>query len=159
LKLVDERRRIVDVRLDGDARAWERPEIKHDRAVAIFDLLEENTFAPVDGTLGPFVLHLRVSENRLIFDLRDEADGPLQEFTLPGTVFRSVIRDYFVVCESYYEAIKTASPSKIQALDMGRRGLHNEGAELLRERLADDVDIDVDTARQLFTLICVLHLR
>ncbi|NQV56522.1 MAG: UPF0262 family protein [Rhodospirillales bacterium] len=156
---MDERLRIVDVRLDGDAQALDRRDIQHDRNVAIFDLLEENHFEPTDGTLGPFTLHLRVAENRMVFDVRDEADAPMTEFTLPGTVFRSIIRDYFVVCESYYEAIKTATPSKIQAIDMGRRGLHNEGAELMRERLAPHVNIDLDTSRRLFTLICVLHLR
>jgi uncharacterized protein (UPF0262 family) len=156
---VDQRRRIVDVKLGGDAELAERPEFSQDRRIAIFDLLEENTFAPVDGTLGPFVLHLGAAESRLHFDIRDEAGAPLKSFTLPGSVFRSVIRDYFLVCESYYDAVKSASPAKIEAIDMGRRGLHNEGAELLRERLAADVEIDTNTARQLFTLICVLNLR
>jgi uncharacterized protein (UPF0262 family) len=156
---VDERRRIIDIKLGGDAGPGERPEFSHDRRIAIFDLLEENTFAPVDGTPGPFVLHLGAAENRLHFDIRGEDGAPLKSFTLPGSVFRSVIRDYFLVCESYYDAVKTASPAKIEAIDMGRRGLHNEGAELLRERLAADVEIDANTARQLFTLICVLNLR
>ncbi len=156
---METRRRIIDIKLGGDAEPSERAEFSQDRRIAIFDLLEENTFAPVDGTLGPFVLHLGAAENRLLFDVRSEDGAPLKNFTLPGSVFRSVIRDYFLVCESYYDAVKSASPAKIEAIDMGRRGLHNEGAEILRDRLAGHVEIDTKTARLLFTLICVLNLR
>ncbi len=156
---METRRRIIDIKLGGDAAPGERPEFSQDRRIAIFDLLEDNSFAPVDGTPGPFVLHLGAAENRLHFDVRSEDGAPLKSFTLPGSVFRSLIRDYFLVCESYYDAVKTASPARIEAIDLGRRGLHNEGAELLRDRLAADVEIDTNTARQLFTLICVLSLR
>ncbi len=152
-------RHIIDIKLGGDAEPSERAELSKDRRIAIFDLLEGNWFAPVGGTPGPFVLHLGAAENRLHFDIRSEDGAPLKSFTLPGSVFRSVIRDYFLVCESYYGAVKTASPAKIEAIDMGRRALHNEGAELLRDRLAGHVEIDAKTARQLFTLICVLNLR
>lgn len=156
---MDERRRIVNVFLDERSVGRRKPEIEHDRAVAIFDLLEENFFAPVGDVLGPFNLHLSIEENRLRFDVRDEADGELFDFNLPLSIFRTVIKDYFVICESYYEAIKNASPSKIEALDMGRRGIHNEGSETLQERIKEFVDVDFDTARRIFTLICVLHIR
>ena len=127
--------------------------------VAIFDLLEANYFAPsVDGQ-GPYNLVLSVRENRLIFDIRDDGDGALGEFALPLTPFRRIVKDYFTVCESYFSAIKTAPPSQIEAIDMGRRGLHNEGSEILRDQLAGKIEIDFDTARRLFTLLCVLHIK
>jgi len=156
---MDERRRIVNVFLDEKSVGRHSPEIEHDRAVAIFDLLEENYFAPANGDLGPFSLHLGLEENRLRFDVRDEADMEMFDFNLPMSNFRSIIKDYFLICESYYDAIKAASPSKIEAIDMARRGLHNEGSELLSVRLKDQVEVDFATARQLFTLICVLHIR
>jgi uncharacterized protein (UPF0262 family) len=111
------------------------------------------------GLEGPYNLHLRIEENRLNFGVRSEADEALADFTLPLSSFRSIIKDYFVICDSYYKAIKTAAPSRIEAIDMGRRGLHNEGADLLIERLSGKVDMDRGTARRLFTLICVLHVR
>tara|TARA_B100000315_G_scaffold65404_1_gene59373 strand:- start:6776 stop:7246 length:471 start_codon:yes stop_codon:yes gene_type:complete len=156
---MDERRRIVNVFLDEGTVGRRSPEIEHDRAVAIFDLLEENYFAPANGELGPFSLHLSLAENRLQVDVRDEAEIEIFKFNLPLSSFRSVIKDYFLICESYYDAIKAASPSKIEAIDMARRGLHNEGSEILKERLIEHVEVDFDTARQLFTLICVLHIR
>ena len=117
---MNERCRIVNFYLDEKTVPRRSREVDRDRAVAIYDLLQENTFAPVDGLQGPFNLHLSVEENRLRFDIRDESDWPLTEFTLPLTSLRSIIKDYFTMCDSYYEAIKTASPSKIEALDMGR---------------------------------------
>ncbi|SOE01398.1 UPF0262 family protein [Caenispirillum bisanense] len=151
---------IVNVVLDERTLVRRRPEVEHERAVAIYDLLEENVFRLKDAAIsGPYVLHLSLSDNRLVMDIRDTAEQPLTRITLPLTPFRGIVRDYFMVCESYYGAIKTASPSQIEAIDMGRRGLHNEGAELMRERLADQVEIDVDTSRRLFTLLCVLHIR
>ena len=156
---VDERRRIVNVLLDETSLGPGTPHVTHDRAAAIFDLLEENHFAPVDGTLGPFILHLGVRENRLVFDVRDESDREAFDFSVPIAAFRSIVRDYHIVCDSYYEAIRAGTPSRIQAIDMGRRGLHNEGAELLQTRLGQHVEVDLDTARRLFTLLCVLHMR
>jgi len=108
---------------------------------------------------GPFHLRIGLEENRLVLDLRTTDESPLDRLTLPLQPFRGIIRDYFLICESYYKAIRTATPSRIEAIDMGRRGLHNEGSELLRERLAEKVEMDLDTARRLFTLICVLHIR
>ena len=156
---MDERRRIVSVFLDEKSVGRRSPEIEHDRAVAIFDLLEENYFAPVNEELGPFILHLSLEENRLRVGVRDEGDMEIFDFNIPLSNFRSVIKDYFFICESYYEAIKAASPSKIEAIDMGRRSVHNEGSEILSERLKQYVEVDFDTARRLFTLICVLHIR
>jgi len=152
-------RRIVRVTLDERTVVRRSPEVEHERAVAIFDLLEENVFAPVGHACGPYSLHLGIEENRLVIDIRTEAEEPLGRVALALSAFRRVVKDYFTVCESYYAAIKRASPAQIEAIDMGRRSLHNEGAELLRDRLADKVEIDLDTARRLFTLVCVLHIR
>lgn len=154
------RQRIVHVQLDEKTMVRRRPEVEHERAIAIYDLLEENYFAPIgEGFRGPYNLHLRLDDNRLIFDIRTQEDHPLTEVPLPLAPFKSVVKDYFLICDSYYQAIKKSSPSQIEAIDMGRRGLHNEGSEILKERLMGRVDIDFDTARRLFTLICVLHIR
>ena len=150
-------RRIIDIVLDEESVARRSPEVEHERAVALFDLIEENDFALV-GTPGPYRLRIGIFEHRLVFDVRDEADTKLRDIVLSLTPFRKVVKDYFLVCESYYAAIKKLSPSQIEALDMGRRGLHNEGSELLRERLDGKIEIDLDTARRLFTLICALHI-
>ena len=150
-------RRIIDVVLDEESVARRSPEVEHERAVALFDLLEENDFALV-GTPGPYRLRIGIFEQRLVFDVRDAHDNKLRDIVLSLTPFRKVVKDYFLVCESYYAAIKKLSPSQIEALDMGRRGLHNEGSELLRERLDGKIEIDLDTARRLFTLICALHI-
>ena len=150
-------RRIIDIVLDEESVARRSPEVEHERAVALFDLLEENDFALV-GTPGPYRLRIGIFEQRLVFDVRDAEDTKLRDIVLSLTPFRKVVKDYFLVCESYYAAIKKLSPSQIEALDMGRRGLHNEGSELLRERLEGKIEIDLDTARRLFTLICALHI-
>ena len=151
--------RIVKIDLDEKSVVRRNADIEHERAVAIFDLLEENFFAPVAPRPGPFHLRIGLEENRLILDLRGTDELPLDRLALPLQPLRGIIRDYFLICESYYKAIRTATPSRIEAIDMGRRGLHNEGSELLRERLAEKVEMDLDTARRLFTLICVLHIR
>jgi uncharacterized protein (UPF0262 family) len=151
--------RIAKIVLDEHTVLRRSADIEHERAVAIFDLLEENSFAPVNAAPGPFHLHLGIEENRLVLDIRSTADEPLDRILLPLTPFRSIVKDYFLVCDSYFKAIRNASPSRIEAIDMGRRGLHNEGSELLRERLAERVAIDLNTARRLFTLLCVLHIR
>jgi len=151
--------RIAKIVLDERSVVRRNADIEHERAVAIFDLLEENRFAPAAGHAGPFHLQIGLEENRLILDIRSTAEEQLERLMLPLQAFRGVIRDYFLVCENYYAAIRTASPSRIETLDMGRRSLHNEGSELLRERLAEKVEVDLDTARRLFTLICVLHIR
>ena len=155
--------RIVSVELDEQSILSWNADIDHERRVAIFDLLEQNRFEPVEplakGYAGPYRLFLRVEDNRLAFDIADESGVHLHTLVLATAAFRRVMREYFAVCESYFEAIKHASPRQIEAIDMGRRGLHNEGAERLKERMADKVRIDDLTARRLFTLVCVLHLR
>jgi uncharacterized protein (UPF0262 family) len=151
--------RITDLRLDEPRRVRLAPHVEHERRVAVHDLLEENVFTPVGGFDGPFIVSLGLEEGRLIFNVHDAADAPLISFALPLGDFRALIKDYFVVCETYFDAIKTLSPSRIEGIDMGRRALHDEGSRLLMERLAGKVEIDIDTARRLFTLLCVLHIR
>jgi uncharacterized protein (UPF0262 family) len=155
----DPSRRIAKVALDERTVVRRSAEVEHERAVAIFDLIEENFFAPVGDTGGPYNLHLGIEENRLVIDIRTEADEALGKVILALTPFRRIVKDYFQICESYYQAIKAATPSQIEAIEMGRRGLHNEGSDLLRERLAGKIELDTNTARRLFTLICVLHIR
>lgn len=153
-------RRIVHVTLDEQSVVRRKPEVEHERAVAIFDLLEENEFCPCEHLDdGPFHLHLSIEDNRLIFDIRRENDEALSKVTLPLTTFRTIVKDYFLICESYYNAIKRSTPSQIEAIDMGRRGLHNEAAELLVQRLEGKIDVDFDTARRIFTLIFALHWK
>jgi uncharacterized protein (UPF0262 family) len=151
--------RIADVALDDSSIIRWNPDVDHERRVAIFDLLEDNYFAPKSGIEGPFKLALRMEETRLVMDIHSMDDALLETIRLPLVPFRRIIKEYFVVCESYNQAIKTASRAQIEAIDMGRRGLHNDGADLLRERLADKVEFDDNTARRLFTLICVLQIR
>ncbi len=151
--------RLIHVQLDEKTFVRRKPEVEHERAIAIYDLLEDNYFRPVEVEGGPFALHISLADNRLMFDIRSQDGVPLTQVALPLSAFRGIVKDYFIVCESYYGAIKRATPSQIEAIDHGRRGLHNEGSVLLRERLAGKVDIDLKTARRLFTLICVLHIR
>jgi uncharacterized protein (UPF0262 family) len=153
------RNQIIDVTLDERTVKRRHPDIEHERAVAIYDLLEDNRFAPFGDYQGPYRLHLRLEESRLVLDISSEDHQHLGSIGISISPFRRIIKDYFTVCESYFEAIKTASPSRIEAIDMGRRGLHNEGSELLLDRLKGRVDLDFDTARRLFTLLCVLHIR
>jgi len=151
--------RIVNVTLDEHTVVRLSPEVEHERAVAIFDLLEENHFAPHGDERGPYRLRLAIVENRLAIGIEAADGSEIEGVALALNSFRRLIKDYFTVCESYYAAIKRSSPARIEAIDMGRRGLHNEGSDLLRERLADKIELDATTARRLFTLICVLHIR
>ena len=155
----NEASRIAGITLDEHTVVRRSPDIEHERAVAIFDLLEENHFKPASGCSGPYHLHLSIEENRLNIEVRSAAYGSNETIVLPLAPFRGIVRDYFMVCDSYYEAIRRSSLAQIEAIDVGRRSLHNEGSSLLMERLSDKVEIDLDTARRLFTLICVLHLR
>ena len=156
---MSEKQRIVNIFLDEKSLVRRAAHVEHERKVAVYDLLEDNHFAPVGDDRGPYTLHLGIEDNRMVFDIRTEGGDKLDRFTLPLNSFRKIVKDYFIVCESYLEAIKTAPPSRIEALDMGRRGLHNEGSDILCDRLEGKVDIDKRTARRLFTLICVLHIR
>ncbi len=151
--------RIAKITLDERTVVRRNADIEHERAIAIFDLLEENSFAPVAGYPGPFNLHLGIEDNRLVLDIRNAEDDGLERVVLPLTPFRGVVKDYFLICESYYTAIRSATPARIEAIDMGRRALHDEGSTVLSERLAERVTIDHNTARRLFTLLCVLHIK
>ncbi|MEO1732147.1 MAG: UPF0262 family protein [Pseudomonadota bacterium] len=154
--------RIVDITLDDAGLPPPTPEIEQERRVAIFDLLEDNTFVLPgrDGQAapgGPFKVKLAIRDKRLVFDVANEADDKAAEFHLSLGPFRQVVKDYFQICESYFEAVKTLPPSQIETIDMARRGIHNEGSRVLQERLDGKVTLDDETARRLFTLICVLH--
>ncbi|MBO6782769.1 MAG: UPF0262 family protein [Alphaproteobacteria bacterium] len=156
--------RVVRVDIENPGVVRYHPDVEREIQVAIFDLIEENAFAPDAGHFdhvpdGPYALVLRAQGRQLVFEISTEAGAAVGELPLPMTPFRKTIKDYFTICESYYEAIRTASPSQIEAIDMGRRGLHNEGSEKLRELLSGKIGIDHDTARRLFTLICALHFR
>ncbi|MCO5163549.1 MAG: UPF0262 family protein [Mesorhizobium sp.] len=151
--------RLVDVELD-ETIGRSTPDVEHERAVAIFDLVEENSFRPVTDTgEGPYRLKLSLQESRLIFAVARENGEPVVTHILSLTPFRRIVKDYYMICESYYDAIRSSSPSQIEAIDMGRRGLHNEGSQTLMDRLAGKIEVDFDTARRLFTLVCVLHWR
>ncbi len=151
--------RIAEITLDERTVVCRNPEIEHERATAIADLVHTNHFAPASGLLGPFRVHLATHEGRLSMEVTTLADGAGETVLLPLAPFRRIIKDYFLVCESYAKAIRSGNLGQVEAIDMGRRGLHDEGAELLLERLADRIAVDRDTARRLFTLICVLHLK
>lgn len=148
---------LEKVELDEESLAAVSRDQEQERQIAIFDLLEENYFRPDGAGGGPYELRMGLVENRLLLDVR--GPGYERRHILSLSPFRSLIKDYFMVCESYYEAIRNSTPAQIEALDMGRRGLHNEASDLLRTRLAGKIDTDQDTARRLFTLICALHWR
>jgi uncharacterized protein (UPF0262 family) len=156
---LDEKSRLIAVTLDETSIGRGNPDQEHERAIAIYDIIEANSFRLPDHDAGPYALHLSLLEKKLCFDIRTAKGERLMTHVLSLTPFRRVIRDYDMICSSYYQAIRSAAPAQIEAIDMGRRGLHNEGAELLKERLADKVEIDKQTARRIFTLVCVLHLR
>ena len=155
--------RIISIDLDEGSIIWRNPDVEQERRVAIFDILEENRFVPQrghpDGYAGPYRLMLRVEEGRLIFEISREDGSPLEAIILGLGRFRRPIRDYFAICDSYYQAIKTATAQQIETVDMARRALHNEAAEMLMDRLDGKIAVDFDTARRLFTLICVLHIK
>lgn len=155
----DDPARIAEIGLDEALSGRLRPEVEHDRAVAIQDLIDENSFKLVDGAAGPYRVELGVDGGRLLLRVKPLSGADAQVFGLALSPFRRIIKDYFTVCDSYFEAIRTMSPSQIEAIDMGRRGLHNEGAEKLHERLQGRAEIDMPTARRLFTLLAVLHAR
>lgn len=155
--------RIIDIELDERTILWRSADIEQERRIAIFDLIEGNYFAPQklhpDGYAGPYRLALSVEEGRLILQIKREDGSPLEAHILGMGRFRRPIRDYFAICDSYYQAIRQSTPQQIETIDMARRGIHNEAAELLKDRLAGKIELDFDTARRLFTLICVLHIK
>ena len=149
--------RLHTVMLDDESLAAVSRDQEQERQIAIFDLLEENHFAPAGAERGPYELKISLIDGRLALDIN--GPGYERRHLLSLSPFRGVLKDYRMICESYYDAIRNATPQRIEALDMGRRGLHNEGSALLQQRLAEKVEIDVDTARRLFTLICALQWR
>ena len=151
--------RLVEVTLDSGSIGRNSADVDHEREVAIFDLLESNSFALEGHDGGPYSLHLSLADNRLVFTVGDVNRNPIVHVMLSLSPFRRLVKDYFLMCETYYAAIKTAPPSRIEAIDMGRRGLHDEGSQLLRERLKGKIRVDLPTARRLFTLICALHWK
>jgi uncharacterized protein (UPF0262 family) len=156
---MSERNRLIEVLLDDASLAAASADAEHERRVAIFDLLEANVFAVEGADAGPYRLSLSIADQRLVFAISGGSGDEVRTIILSLAPFRKVIRDYFLVCDSYYTAIRSATATQIEAIDMGRRGLHNEGSELLAERLSGKVAINHDTARRLFTLICALHVR
>ncbi|CAN5480156.1 UPF0262 family protein [soil metagenome] len=155
--------RIIDIELDERTILWRSADIEQERRIAIFDLIEDNHFAPTrehpDGYAGPYRVALSVEEGRLVVAVKREDGSALETHILALGRFRRPIRDYFAICDSYFAAIRNATPAAIETVDMARRGIHNEAAELLKERLEGKIAIDFDTARRLFTLICVLHIK
>jgi uncharacterized protein (UPF0262 family) len=155
--------RILAITLDEHSILWRNNDIEQERRIAIHDLLEGNFFKPLraheDGYAGPFRLLLAVEEGRLVVSIQREDGEPLEALILAMGRFRRLIRDYFAICDSYYQAIKRSTPQQIETIDMARRGIHNQGAELLKERFDGKIEVDFDTARRLFTLICVLHIK
>lgn len=151
--------RLIEVDLDELALPPASMEIQQERRVAIFDLLENNVFELETIDKGPYILKLGIVENQLLLDVMDSERNPVRAFVLSMTQLDRTIKDYFIICDSYYEAIRRSTAQQIEAIDMGRRGLHNEGSELLEKRLAGKVKVDFDTARRLFTLICALRAR
>lgn len=150
--------RLIAINLDDSGLPAPTPEMTQERQVAVFDLLEENSFTlPDAAATGPYALTLSVKDRRLAFDVANEAGAAVTEFHLSMTPFKRIIKDYFVICESYFDAVKHLGPAQIEALDEGRRGIHDEGARVLQERLAPHTAIDMPTARRLFTLVSVLH--
>ncbi len=150
--------RLIAVEIDQDSLGAADTFIDIERATAIRDLIEENVFVPV-GRTGVFQLRLSLAEKRLVLDILDAAGAPLVRHMLSLTPLQRLVKDYFLICESYYAAVRTAAPGRIEAVDMGRRGLHNDGADILKARLAGKVEVDFDTARRLFTLVCALRWK
>jgi uncharacterized protein (UPF0262 family) len=152
--------RLIKVDLDESSIGSNAPEVEHERKVAIYDLLEENAFELVAGPPGPYKLGIAIVEDRLAFAVTaGDANEPNAIFLLSLNPFRKVVKDYFLICESYFEAIKSAPPAKIEAIDMARRGLHDEGSKLVIERLDGKIRMDEPTSRRLFTLLCALHWK
>jgi uncharacterized protein (UPF0262 family) len=153
-----ERARILSIEIDEKSLAPAGPDAEHERKVAIFDILEGNTFKLVGHDGGPYDVVLSLADNRLVFDVAEDGKT-VRKLMLSLTTLRRVIKDYFMICDSYYDAIRNSTPSQIEAIDMGRRGLHNEGSQILSDKLAEKVEVDFDTSRRLFTLVCALHAR
>lgn len=154
-----DKNRLVAVTLDEGSIGRSNADVEHERATAIYDLIEENSFAPVGHKGGPYALTISLKDNRLVLDIRLESGTPVIAHLLSLSPFRRIIKDYFLICDSYYAAIRSAAPARIEAIDMGRRGLHDEGSRILQDAISRKIKVDFDTARRLFTLVCVLHWK
>jgi uncharacterized protein (UPF0262 family) len=154
-----QRNRLVSVTLDEASIGRSTADKEHERQIAIYDLLEENSFGVPEHDAGPYGLKIALKDSKLVLEILDENNAPLVAHILSLTPLRGLLKDYFFVCESYYAAIRTAMPGQIEAIDMGRRALHNEGAQMLIERLKGKIDCDADTARRIFTLVAALHWK
>lgn len=151
---------INELTIDADSLPSTSPEMQHERRVAIFDLLEDNVFRPLSSDIGPYIVEISLRDaSKLIMKVQRSNGAPRDDITLSLTPFRRIVKDYFMICESYHNAIRTATSAQIEAIDMGRRGLHNEGSRLLTDSLRNQAEIDFNTSRRLFTLICSLHRR
>ena len=150
---------ISELHIDQESLPATSPEMEHERRVAIFDLLEENSFVPLESESGPYVVTINLLDDRLVLAVMRTNGMPRGEYTISLKPFRRIVKDYFMICEAYHDAIRTATSAQIEAIDMGRRGLHNEGSRLLEDSLRNNVEVDFNTSRRLFTLICALHRR
>ena len=157
--MTTDNKRLVAITLDDSSIGRGTPDQEHEREIAIYDLIEENRFALPGHDGGPYALFIALHDAKLAFDIREEGGATVVMHILSLTPFRKILKEYFMVCESYYAAIRTATPAQIEAIDMGRRGLHNEGAQLLAERLKGKIECDMDTSRRLFTLVTALHWK
>jgi uncharacterized protein (UPF0262 family) len=156
---LDERKRLARVTLDENSIGRGSADQEHERAIAIYDLIEDNSFGVVGHEGGPYALNISLHDAKLALGVTDEVGNGVVTHILSLTPFRRILKDYFMICETYYAAIRHATPSRIEAIDMGRRGMHNEGAHLLLERLKGKIEIDIDTSRRIFTLVTALHWR
>ncbi len=156
---MDDDHYIAELHIDADSLPVMSPEMEHERRVAIFDLLEENQFRPLDSQSGPYVVRIFLNDDRLRLNVIRTNGAVRGDYSFSLKPFRRIVKDYFMVCEAYHNAIRTSTSAQIEAIDMGRRGLHNEGSETLQARLSGKIQLDFDTARRLFTLVCVLHWR
>ncbi|PHR93224.1 MAG: hypothetical protein COA69_04545 [Robiginitomaculum sp.] len=150
---------ITELHIDPQSLPVTSPEMEHERRVAIFDLLEENEFKPLDSPSGPYVVNIVLNDDRLILNVMRTNGAARGDYSLSVKPFRRIIKDYFMICEAYHDAIRTATSAQIEAIDMGRRGLHNEGSRLLSDSLRNTIEVDFNTSRRFFTLICALHRR
>ncbi|MEE9272751.1 MAG: UPF0262 family protein [Robiginitomaculum sp.] len=150
---------ISELHIDAQSLPVASPEMEHERRVAIFDLLEENKFCPLSSECGPYMVTMSLKENRLVLDVKRTNGAPRGEYTLSLKPFQRIVKDYFMICEAYHDAIRTSTSAQIEAIDMGRRGLHNEGSRLLSDSFRNTVEIDFNTSRRLFTLVCALYRR
>ena len=155
----DTTQRLVGLTLDENSLGRGTPDQEHERAVAIYDLIERNSFVVPEHEGGPYLAHLAMVERRLVFEIKQADGAPVVTHHLSLSPFRRIIKDYELVCDSYYAAIRTSTPTQIEAIDMGRRGIHNDGSQTLMDRLSGKIKFDFDTARRLFTLVCVLYWR